>query len=148
MRVSTRVEYGMLALVDIAMYSESGSSVSTADIAGRENISQKYLEQILPLLRQAGLIKAQKGLKGGYYLSRSADKFTMSDILNALDNSILEEMEVTGSVNDGGLRDTVNSCLWGRINSELNRYVENMSFADFLSECRNNTPGQWDLYSI
>ena len=46
MKVSTRVEYGMLALTDIALYSENGSSVSGPDIAERQNISQKYLEQI------------------------------------------------------------------------------------------------------
>ena len=47
MKVSTRVEYGMLALTDIALYSDNGSSVSAPEIAERQNISQKYLEQIL-----------------------------------------------------------------------------------------------------
>ena len=46
MKISTRVEYGILALTDIAMYSEYGTSVSAPDIAVRQNISQKYLEQI------------------------------------------------------------------------------------------------------
>ena len=64
MRVSTRVEYGMLALADIVLYSENGTSVSAPEIAEREEISQKYLEQILTQLKQAGLIRAQKGLRG------------------------------------------------------------------------------------
>ena len=89
MKVSTRVEYGMLALTDIALYSENGSSVSGPDIAERQNISQKYLEQILTHLKQAGLIRAQKGLRGGYTLSRPADSIRLSEVLNALDNGIL-----------------------------------------------------------
>ena len=64
MKVSTRVEYGLLALADIALYSENGTSVSGPDIAEREDISRKYLEQILTHLKQAGLIRAQKGLHG------------------------------------------------------------------------------------
>ena len=78
MKISTRVEYGILALTDIAMYSECGSSVSAPDIAVRQNISHKYLEQILIHLRQAGLIRAQKGLHGGYTLSRPADRIRLS----------------------------------------------------------------------
>ena len=74
MRVSTRVEYGMLALTDIALHSENGSTVSGPEIAERQEISQKYLEQILTHLKQAGLIRAQKGLRGGYTLARPADQ--------------------------------------------------------------------------
>ena len=81
MRISTRVEYGMLALTDIALYAENGTSVSAPDIAERQNISQKYLEQILTQLRQAGLIRAQKGLGGGYALSREPDKIKLSEFI-------------------------------------------------------------------
>ena len=102
MKVSTRVEYGMLALTDIALHSENGSSVSAPDIAERQGISQKYLEQILTHLKQAGLIRAQKGLRGGYALTRPAGKIRLSEILNALDNSILEE---TGAGSGETLRD-------------------------------------------
>ena len=79
MRVSTRVEYGLMALVDIAIHSENGESVSTTEIADRQKISQKYLEQILPQLRQAGLIKAQKGLRGGYRLGKPAEEVLLAE---------------------------------------------------------------------
>ena len=91
MKVSTRVEYGMLALTDIALHSGNGSSVPAPEIAERQGISQKYLEQILTHLRQAGLIRAQKGLRGGYTLTRAADKISLAEVINALDNTILEE---------------------------------------------------------
>ena len=145
MKVSTRVEYGMLALTDIALHSENGSSVSAPDIAERQGISQKYLEQILTHLKQAGLIRAQKGLRGGYALTRPAGKIRLSEILNALDNSILEE---TGTGNSGTLRDAVNACLWRKMNRMMVDFAEGKTLSEFLTDCRQQLTGEWDLYEI
>ena len=145
MKVSTRVEYGMLALTDIALHSENGSSVSAPDIAERQGISQKYLEQILTHLKQAGLIHAQKGLRGGYALTRPAGKIRLSEILNALDNSILEE---TGTGNSGTLRDAVNACLWQKMNRTMVDFAEGKTLSEFLTDCRQQLTGEWDLYEI
>ena len=145
MKVSTRVEYGMLALTDIALHSENGSSVSAPDIAERQGISQKYLEQILTHLKQAGLIRAQKDLRGGYALTRPAGKIRLSEILNALDNSILEE---TGTGNSGTLRDAVNACLWQKMNRTMVDFAEGKTLSEFLTDCRQQLTGEWDLYEI
>ena len=145
MKVSTRVEYGMLALADIAMYAESGSSVSAPDIAERQDISHKYLEQILTHLKQAGLIRAQKGLRGGYALSRPAETIRLSEIINALDTSILEEM---GASDDHSLRGAVNACLWGKMNRSMIEFAENKTLAEFIQECRDQMSGDWDMYII
>ena len=147
MRVSTRAEYGMIALTDIALHAGDGSRVSAPDIAERQGISQKYLEQILTHLKQAGLIRAQKGLRGGYALSRPAEKIMLSEVIDALDNSILEVMDPAGN-SDGSLRAAVNACLWGRINRLMIESVENKTLAEFAQECRNQTCEAWDMYSI
>ena len=147
MKVSTRVEYGMLALADIALYAENGASVSAPDIAERQNISQKYLEQILTHLKQAGLIQARKGLRGGYALARPADSIRLSEVLNALDNGILERMAPVPE-GDGSLRGAVNFCLWEKMNNALNEFAESKTLADFTQECRNQMTGDWDLYII
>ena len=137
MKVSTRVEFGIIALADIAIYSENGGTVSSADIAARQNISQKYLEQIITALRQGGFVKGQKGSRGGYYLSRPADKIYLSDILNALDNNILADVYETYDIQeDGVLRSSVNICLWDKMNSYLRRFTEQMTLADLIDECR------------
>ena len=146
MKFSTRVDYGMIALTDIALHSENGSSISAPDIAARQEISQKYLEQILTHLKQAGLIRAQKGLRGGYALARPADRIRLSEILNALDNSILEETRAQG--NSGNLKDAVNVCLWQKINRSVIDFAENRMFSEFLSECREQLQGEWDDYVI
>ncbi len=148
MKISTKVQYGMLALTDIALYSESGSAVSGPEIAERQNISPKYLEQILTHLRQAGLIRAQKGLRGGYRLSRPAEQISIADILNALDNSILEQQPAAECPDEHGLRNVVDACLWGRMNSLLIQFAENRPFSEFVQECRERMQGEWDFYVI
>ncbi|MBO7422637.1 MAG: Rrf2 family transcriptional regulator [Oscillospiraceae bacterium] len=148
MKVSTRVEYGMLALTDIALYSDNGSSVSAPEIAERQKISQKYLEQILTHLKQAGLIRAQKGLRGGYALTRTADKISIAEVLNALDSDILDEMSNTGNEAERNLRNAVNVCLWEEMNRLLIEFAERKTLSDFMQECRNQMSGEWDLYII
>lgn len=144
MKVSTRVEYGLIALTDIAIYGADGVSVSAPEIAQRENISHKYLEQILMLLRQAGFIKAQKGLRGGYALVCSPDKITLYDVLNALDKSILADMDTK---NEAELGVAVNECFWEKINGNLSSYTKNLTLADFATQCRDAS-GTWDMYVI
>ncbi len=148
MKFSTRVEYGVLALTDIALHTENGDSVSAPEIADRQKISQKYLEQILTHLKQAGLIRSQKGLRGGYTLARKAAEIRLADVLNALDTSILEEM-IPGNSRDGSaLRDAVNTCLWKKLNGFITGFAEKKSLAEFVQECREQTPDSWDLYII
>ena len=148
MKVSTRVEYGMLALTDIALYSDNGSSVSAPEIAERQKISQKYLEQILTHLKQAGLIRAQKGLRGGYALARTVDKISIAEVLNALDSDILDEMSNTGNEAERNLCNAVSVCLWEEMNRLLIEFAERKTLSDFMQECRNQMSGEWDLYII
>ena len=146
MKVSTRVEYGLIAMTDIVIYGGNGESVSAPDIAHRENISHKYLEQILHLLRQAGFIIAQKGNRGGYALACPADEICVSDVLNALDNTILAGLDEEGD--DSGLRSVINDCFWEKINNNLIEYTKNLKLSEFANQCKNSIPSKWDLYVI
>ena len=147
MKVSTKVQYGMLALTDIALYSENGSAVSGPEIAERQDISQKYLEQILTHLKQAGLIRAQKGLRGGYTLARHADQIRLSEILNALDNSILEETDPAVETDGRSLREAVNDCVWKELNHSITAFAESKTLSDIMQKCRELS-GDWDMYVI
>ena len=148
MKVSTRVEYGVLALTDIALHSENGSSVSAVEISKRQDISKKYLEQILPLLKQAGLIKAYKGLGGGYSLSCKASSIKMSDVLDALDGSILEDADNSSSEGQRELARAVNECLWEKLNGLLRDFTEGMSLSEFAQKCSDRVADGWDMYVI
>ena len=69
MKLSTRAKYGLKALIDLGLYSEK-EAVSLQSIAGRQNISVSYLEQLMALLKKAGLVKSVRGAAGGYFLGR------------------------------------------------------------------------------
>ncbi len=144
MKVSTRVEYGLIALADIALNCEEGKTVSSADIAQRQNISQKYLEQIIMGLRQGGFVRGHKGSRGGYMLSRSPSKIYLSEILNALDNSILadvhDEDDEENDKND--IRSSVNTCLWDKLNGYMRTFTGQLTLADLINEYKGSSAEQ------
>ena len=80
MKLSTRAKYGLKALIDLGLYSEK-EAVSLQSIAGRQNISVSYLEQLMALLKKAGLVKSVRGAAGGYFLGRPAEEISVGDIL-------------------------------------------------------------------
>ncbi len=147
MKVSTRVEYGLVALADIALNSENGCTVSSAEIAERQNISQKYLEQIIIGLRQGGFVKGMKGSRGGYVLSRPAERIYLSEVLNALDNNILADAHEAEETLGNDILSSVNSCLWNKLNGYMRQFTESMTLADVIGEYRKSTGGG-DMYYI
>lgn len=139
MKISTRVELGIVALADIAINSEKGDTVSSSEIAARQGISQKYLEQIIVGLRQGGFVKGHKGLGGGYKLARSANKIKLSEILNALDNTILADTYEDEDDNSNTIRSSVNNCLWDKFNGYMRRFSEQMTLEDLINECKDSS---------
>ena len=139
MKISTKVEFGIVALADIAIYSENGDTVSSADISRRQNISQKYLEQILVALRQAGFTRGQKGSRGGYTLARPASGITFAEILDGLDNNILADTYINDDGSSGDLRETVNCCIWEKLNGYMREFTAKMTLADFIELHRSDS---------
>lgn len=87
MKLSKRGEYGLRAMVDLASR-PPGAVVSTKEIAQREQIPVKFLEQILLTLRNAGLLHSRMGLGGGYTLARPAADITLGQIVRILDGPL------------------------------------------------------------
>lgn len=92
LKISTKVEFGIIAVIDIASHSLNGNAVTTPEIAKRQNISKKYLEQILSSLSSAGLVRGQKGSNGGYVIAKGLKEITFKDIINALDANVLSNV--------------------------------------------------------
>jgi Rrf2 family transcriptional regulator, cysteine metabolism repressor len=90
MKLSNRTIYGIKLMLLLATAYES-KVVSLHEIAESENISLKFLENIISAIKKKGLVKVKRGAKGGYFLSRSAEKITMKEILNALETDILKD---------------------------------------------------------
>ena len=87
MKISTKGRYALRMLYDLALHHEEGY-VSLKDIADRQGISKKYLEQIVPLLNKTGLLRTNRGNKGGYMLAGSASEITVGDVLRATEGSL------------------------------------------------------------
>lgn len=87
MKISTKGRYSLRMLADLAIHGEEGY-ISLKDIAERQDISKKYLEQIVPLLSRSGIIKANRGNKGGYMINGKASDLSIGDVLRATEGSL------------------------------------------------------------
>lgn len=87
MKLSTRSRYGTRVMIDLVRNTEHGP-ISLKDLAQRQGVSLKYLEQIIPGLKNAGLILSTRGTKGGYVLAQKADQITVLDVVHALEGSL------------------------------------------------------------
>ncbi|HEV8339034.1 MAG TPA: Rrf2 family transcriptional regulator [bacterium] len=87
MGISTRTEYATRALLDLALARE-GTVVKTADVAERQRIPKKYLEQILLVFKREGMVRSKPGLHGGYMLARPARQITMAEVVRAVDGPL------------------------------------------------------------
>jgi Rrf2 family cysteine metabolism transcriptional repressor len=87
MRLTARSEYGLLALIDLACRCGHGP-VSAREVAQRQRIPGKFLEQLFASLRKAGLVTAVRGAHGGFELSRPADDITVLNVVEALEGPL------------------------------------------------------------
>ena len=85
--ISTRGRYALRMMLDLAENQGDGY-VSLKDIAARQDISKKYLEQIIPVLNRAGLLQTTRGVRGGYRLTRRPEEYTVLDILSATETGL------------------------------------------------------------
>ncbi len=87
MKISTKGRYALRMMVDLAEHQGEGY-VSLKDIAKRQEISKKYLEQIIPVLNRGGFLKVSRGSQGGYRLARAASAYTVKEILELTEGSL------------------------------------------------------------
>ncbi len=87
MKLSKRGEYGLRALQDMAAH-YGGEPISIRELAERNNIPARFLEQILLLLKQGRIIYSQKGPQGGYYLAHPPDQITLAQVIRLLDGPL------------------------------------------------------------
>lgn len=87
MKISTKGRYAMRMLLDLAEHQNCGF-IALKDIAERQNISKKYLEQIIPIFNRSGILKTNRGSQGGYQLAKTPDKYTVGEILRLTEGSL------------------------------------------------------------
>jgi Rrf2 family protein len=123
MQISVKGEYALQAIFDLASQPQ-GEPVRIADIAGRQQIPQKFLELILAGLKQAGFVESRRGAEGGYLLARSADSLTVGEVLRFVEGS-----------NKGRARrkgDTPFTDMWQQVDQAVSGVIDRTTFADLL----------------
>jgi len=101
-RFSKKTEYGLSALIDMCLQQERGGRITTRDIAARRHIPERFLEQQITALRNAGLVNSQRGALGGCSLARRPETITALDVVEALEGPIVDEggEQVGGAVSE------------------------------------------------
>lgn len=145
MKISTKGRYGLRAMIDLAVNSE-GESITLKSIADRQGISETYLEQLIPSLRKAGLVKSVRGAQGGYLLAKEPGNISVGEILRALEGS----MAPVACVDDHSICDGNSGCVsrivWERIQQGINNAIDSLSLYDLTLEYKDdNNKGRCNL---
>lgn len=149
MRILTKIQCGLVIIADIAINSENGGAVNLYEIAERRAISVKYLEQIVTRLRQSSLVKSIKGPHGGYILSRSPDKITVKEILDAIDITLIGNDIAPLEECNGDIADILNNMLWSRIERSLSEFTSSLTLLDIVNEFKKTVqPSEQMMYYI
>lgn len=139
MKLSTRSEYGLRAMVDLAMRHGEGP-VSLRSIAERQDISEHYLEQLMSSLRKAGLITSSRGAQGGYELARPPKETSVGDIVRVLEGPIapLECADETLATVGGCDKKErcVSRIVWCRLRDSIAQVLDSTTLEDLCLEAR------------
>lgn len=133
MKISTKGRYALRVMLDLAINS-NGACIPLKEIAARQSISEKYLEQIFTALSRANLVRSTRGAQGGYSVAKSTEEITVGMILRATEGD-LAPVECV-SVSGGGCPrsvDCVTSQVWEKIRIAVDDVVNNISLSDLVS---------------
>lgn len=132
MKVSTKGRYALRLMIDLAT-NDSGSPVSIKDVAKRQGISDKYLEQIISVLNKAGYVKSIRGPQGGYVLKKAPEAYTVGMILRLTEGSLAPvacvEDDDTDCERQSGC---VTYILWKKISNAVSEVVDNVTLKDLV----------------
>ena len=145
MKISTKGRYGLRTLADIALHQSDGP-VTLNDVSSRQDISAKYLWQILNLLKNAGLVRGTRGPKGGYVLVRDPSEITMLDVIQALEGPVA----LVDCVDDPRTCRRAERCVvldvWSEISRAVADALRSITLAEVLRRCA--AAGTFADYSI
>ena len=145
MRVSTRSDYGLRALIELAGHYGSGP-LQSSEIALRRHIPEQYLDQLLTTLRKAGFIRSVRGPAGGHELVRDPGTIGVRDVIEALEGSLSpvawldEPAELTDHPHQCGQRE-----IWERIRSATCDILASYSVADLLEREPQAAVGRYSI---
>ncbi len=138
MKISTKGRYALRMLIDLAQNQGEGY-VSLKDIANRQEISKKYLEQIVAMLNRPDILRTNRGYQGGYRLAKPASEYTIGEILRVTEGSIAPVSCLDG---DEMSCDRADICatlsIWKGLNKVICEYLDGITLQDVVDEAAPN----------
>ncbi len=132
MWISTRAQYGLRALVEVALGGDRPTSLKT--VAERQQLSQPYLEQIFAVLRNAGVVESVRGAHGGYRVARLLDEIDALEIVECLEGSVAPVM----CIEDGATCERTGQCstepLWREVDEAVRSVLRRTSLGDLVRQ--------------
>lgn len=132
MKLTTKGRYAVTAMLDLALHGGNGP-VTLADISARQEISLSYLEQLFSRLRRRNLVASIRGPGGGYRLSRGADAIFISQVVDA----VSESLDTTRCGNKGDCQSgekCLTHHLWSDLSEQIHHFLDNISLGDLMKK--------------
>lgn len=132
MKISTKGRYALRLMLDLALH-YNGQFISIKEIAERQEVSDKYLEQIITSLNRGGFVKSVRGPQGGYMLAKDPSAYTVGMILRLMEGSLAPVSCIEDEKNACPRADgCVTAEVWQKIYDAINNVVDNITLADLV----------------
>lgn len=131
MKISTKGRYALRLMLDLAIHN-TGEAISLKDIAKRQEISDKYLEQIISVLNKAGYVKSIRGAQGGYMLKKAPKDYTIGMILRLTEGTLAPVSCVKEDSECAREGNCVTYMVWKKINDAVAEVVDNITLEDLV----------------
>jgi len=137
MKLSTRSRYGTRMMLDLAQHYDQGP-VQIGDVSKREDISVKYLEQLIIPLKKANFIKSVRGPKGGHMLAKPPEEITVGEIVRILEGGI----NLTNCIENPEVCDRTSDCLtrgvWEEASKAMYEKLDSVTLSKMINEGSNS----------
>ena len=131
MKISTKGRYALRFMIELA--ANSGSYMALKDVAEKQNISKKYLEQIVPLLNRSGMLLTNRGYQGGYKLAKHPSEYTVGEILRITEGSLAPVSCLETEPNSCEKQSYCPSLeMWKGLYKVINDYLDGVTLQDLL----------------
>ncbi|MCI8790644.1 MAG: Rrf2 family transcriptional regulator [Lachnospiraceae bacterium] len=138
MKISTKGRYATRVMLDLALH-DTGECIKAKDIAARQGISEKYLEQIISILNKAGYVKSVRGAQGGYRLAKAPKEYTVGMILRLTEGSLAPVACLEDGADACERWDTCETLdVWRDLYGAINQVVDGVTIADLAEKARWN----------
>lgn len=134
MKISTKGRYALRMLLDLAEHKGEGF-IALKDIAARQEISKKYLEQIVPMLNRSGILQTNRGFQGGYKLAKEPKEYTVGSILRITEGSLAPVACLECEPNQCERNRTCATLrMWQGLYETINTYLDGVTLEDLLEK--------------